>query len=152
MASDPNQILSVLLSERGGSGAFDVVQLAAARQLAGLLASDAAVGNGIAALVQLLPPVVREKTEPVNLERLSDHELDVLEHLVAKGQGKETAAPVEPPASHREAHALELARVLDGLEGDDGEVRLSTADERNVRNLLSLTCRGLVLRRLFGIE
>ena len=60
MASDPNQILSVLLSERGGSGAFDVVQLAAARQLAALLASDAAVGNGIAALVQLLPPVVRE--------------------------------------------------------------------------------------------
>ena len=71
---------------------------------------------------------------------------------MAKGQGKETAAPVEPLPSHREAHALELARVLDGLESDDGEVRLSTADELNVRNLLSLTCRGLVLRHLFGIE
>ena len=67
MASDPNQILAALLAERGGSGAFNVCQLAAARQLAALLASDAAVGSGIAALVQLLPPVVREKTEPVNL-------------------------------------------------------------------------------------
>jgi len=89
--SNPDLVFENLCRERGGAEHLTVVQLAAARQLAQVLAGDGVNVGTITALLNLLPPVSAPQL-PTDLSRLNDSEIGLLQRLIEKSQG----AAIEP--------------------------------------------------------
>jgi len=93
-ADNVTAILDGLVAEHGGRECFSVLQLAVAHRIAEVLAGgrDTAVTN-LSPLLEMLPS--KRVEPPLNLGRLSDHELSVFAALVDKVNGKDTGTSID---------------------------------------------------------
>jgi hypothetical protein len=123
MPATLNDVLSAIISERGGPDAFDVKQMLAARGLVRLMAclndGDLAKAGSIAVLESMLPPrPAPPEKGPTALEvtfvneqlaKLSDEEIANLEAIVCRMTG-ETPVEVQPTPEQIAFKALQSER------------------------------------------
>ena len=119
MADTAADLLSALIEERGGRHRFTLPELSICRALAELLATADPDPKTVASLASLLPDRGAPGSSPVDLGRLSDRELAMLDFIAAKAAGRHEPRP-ERKQSKRWDASQRVMKLLDFIEAEGG--------------------------------
>jgi hypothetical protein len=118
MSADIETLFDDITRERGGVDSLGPVQLSLCRALAQALATDPINPGLIGQLTQLLPQPVKPSAGSLDLSKLSDEDLSLIERLYERAG---TDAPAEPGSDREKINQLlemnsELQRIIDARE------------------------------------